>query len=286
MATRTHRQSSTATGTSMLGASMLCRTEAEQDALLLQEDGELSTLAVFDSRGEAFLTRDHDRSHSWYGVEEDGCLHCCACHACGDFCSWSSYRPTFPVEVMALAHRGPLRLGRVLDADQLAGVPARTVVRATDGTIAGRVDEHRGVVLGDERTFPLVDPPCTGTGAVERARRTREQQRRDEQMSNTTAAARARLHLVPTIPPEPLSRAEALAETQVTWEEAYDSLQQAIKHIVRLNDLREGPICIDVEIPQALQEASALWVTAELLASQLEDIHAARDVLTGTAGGQ
>jgi hypothetical protein len=40
-------------------------------------------------------------------------------------------------------------------------LPRRTVVYSADGTIAGRYDADRGVVLGDERTFPwsVLQPP-------------------------------------------------------------------------------------------------------------------------------
>ncbi|MFD6030496.1 hypothetical protein ACFWE5_07255 [Cellulosimicrobium funkei] len=41
------------------------------------------------------------------------------------------------------------------------GLPRCTVVYSADGTIAGRYDTDRGVVLGDERTFPwsMLQPP-------------------------------------------------------------------------------------------------------------------------------
>lgn len=41
-----------------------------------------------------------------------------------------------------------------INQDALMTVPAGTVVRAVDGTIACRYDETRGVVFGDERPFP------------------------------------------------------------------------------------------------------------------------------------
>lgn len=41
-----------------------------------------------------------------------------------------------------------------IDQDARMTVPAGTVVHAADGTIACRYDETRGVVFGDERSFP------------------------------------------------------------------------------------------------------------------------------------
>lgn len=41
-----------------------------------------------------------------------------------------------------------------LDQEALANVPAGTVVRAADGSIAARYDVERGVVFGDDRPFP------------------------------------------------------------------------------------------------------------------------------------
>lgn len=39
------------------------------------------------------------------------------------------------------------------DQAQLAALPPRCVVRAADGTIAARFDQHLGVVFGDDRPF-------------------------------------------------------------------------------------------------------------------------------------
>ena len=41
-----------------------------------------------------------------------------------------------------------------LTQDELAAVPHGTVVRCSDGTIAARYDDTRGVTFGDERPFP------------------------------------------------------------------------------------------------------------------------------------
>lgn len=139
----------------MPGAGSMVRVATDETSVIeIATQCEQGSVAIRDLRGEAFLLTLGTGEVRWRGVEEDGTLHCCACHNCGGFCSWSTRRPTFPVDVVVDAGHGPISRGRVLDAEQLAQVPTRTLVRAADGTIAGRVTDSHGVVLGDGRTFP------------------------------------------------------------------------------------------------------------------------------------